>query len=219
MRTPDLYRCVLLIVPLVTLPSITHGEPLTLISGRFFIDHPETEVAIGSSTFMRASGPTATVDIFFAEGNYISPPSANDGFLDPSFSFGVEVLGADIRIGDRLLHRDLSLVSPWKLNVSITGPQVPLDPPPPDEDGRVNIRFPGLFRGSLSGVSDGEPFTIELSGRGRGSFNALDPAETGRFAPIESFFDFEESAPIPEPGTILLISAAGIAGLTTRKRR
>jgi hypothetical protein len=205
MQRPD--RCWLIIVfaLLVPAPAVTHGEPIRVTSGFFFIDHTD---CCGPPTELIASSASAEVRLF---GGWTdtSPPFIADGFLNTSFSGVVEGSFAELRFGDQIL--DLGF---FTFTVSIEGPRVAL-PPIDDELPPLHVTFPGSFHGLLSG-SDSR---IEIAGRGRGSLRALTPPASLGFAPIETFFIFEDSAPIPEPGTILLLSAGAITMLVRRRNR
>jgi hypothetical protein len=187
----------------VAVPAVTHGEPIRLTSGFLFTDFTD---CCGPPTDLIASGAGAEVRLFGGWRD-ISQPFIADGLLNTSFSGVVEGSDAELRLGDEIFELGF-----FTFTVSIEGPRVPL-PPVDDALNPVIVTFPGSFHGLLFG---GES-PIEIAGRGRGSFRALISPPSPQFARIETFFTFEDSAPIPEPSTILLLSAAGLAGLARRR--
>jgi hypothetical protein len=189
-------------------PVVLYREPVTLSTGLFEIDETDHFVDFG------ASGPGANVALrgFW---HTRSLPVISETFVDdPSFSGDMFIpagSSGEVRLKGRILSFE-ELDSPWTLTVAITGLPRPL---PPEEGGAVTVRFPGVFSGSLSGAFDQQEFTIPLRGSGTG-FLSFAPT-TGGFRPIASAFTFQDAAAVPEPGTILLLSAGAIAGLARRR--
>jgi hypothetical protein len=211
MRKHDRNRCVLMVALLVTVPSIAYGEPITLTGGGFFIDHTEA----GNPLDMVASGPGVTLRLFGVWTEHVRP-SLGDGFVDTSFAgvFAFDDLEevAELQLGDRILNFS------GTINVSVTGARIPA-PPPADDSGSGFIIFPGSFRGSLTGLAEEGEFTLDLTGRGGGFLNFGFPSTPGPLRMRDTSFGFGPSAPIPEPGTLLLLSAGALAGLAKRRRR
>jgi hypothetical protein len=194
---------IIVVTMLLATPAVTHGEMIRLTSGFIFTDFTD---CCGPPTDLIASGAGAEVRLFGGWRD-ISQPFIADGLLNTSFSGVVDGSDAELRFGDQFLELGF-----FTFTVSIEGPRVPL-PPVDDELNPVIVTFPGSFHGLLSGGDS----PIEIAGRGRGSFRALISPPSPQFARIETFFTFEDSAPIPEPGTLLLLSAAGVAAIARRR--
>jgi hypothetical protein len=87
--------------------------------------------------------------------------------------------------------------------------------------GPIMSTAPFTFRGQVSGASRADPLTtvlnVELTGQGTATFRA-NPQLNGTFGTPEVTYTFEELSPVPEPGTILLVTT-GVAGVVLRRRR
>jgi hypothetical protein len=209
----DCGRLALIVALLVAIPAVTHGDPITtLTSGSFVIDHTD----LGSPTDLAASGLRVEASLF-GGWVYASQPFVTGRFIDPSFSGVVHVRVAELRSGNRILRRRDFVSPPWIFNVSISGPHAPKQTR--DDFEGAFVDFPASFRGLLSGVTNEGEFTIDLTGEGRGFLFFRSPPADGLAFAIDSIFTFQETAPIPEPGTILLLSAAGTIGLFRRRSR
>jgi hypothetical protein len=76
------------------------------------------------------------------------------------------------------------------------------------------FRFSGLLTGAPLNGSTGSDVEVALAGRGRAQIGAL--GEDGNW--FFTMYTFESAAPIPEPGTIVLLGTAAV-GLGARLRR
>jgi hypothetical protein len=123
---------------------------------------------------------------------------------------------SELNLGDRIL-RDHPESSPT-FDFGAVAPRVQI---PSLENGEsVLVFFPVTFRGSLSGLFledfGGGQFkevevTVGLIRRGRGSL-AFEKFGDVISQAGEIGFGFIDTSPVPEPTTLLLLTAAGIAG-------
>jgi hypothetical protein len=91
-------------------------------------------------------------------------------------------------------------------------------PDPGNGEIFITIDYPFRFSGLLVGVLNGIDYRYELEGRGRGRINGLRFVESLRGRALNSSYTFEAAAPVPEPGTVLMV-AMGLAGVAVRARR
>ena len=214
MRKGDRHRFILVVVLLVAAPRVAHGEPIEFTSGFFAIDHTDT----GPPADFVASGPGTALNLFGAWTAHRGP-SRVDGFIDPSFSGVLEFDGFDdeegfpeLQLGERLLNLR------GTLNVSVTGPRLPI-PSPSDEFDSTFVNFSGVLQASLQGIThEGEVVAIDLTRRGGGFLFFGLPASAEPLSMRDTSFGFGPSAPIPEPGTMLLVSAGALAALARQRR-
>jgi hypothetical protein len=88
-----------------------------------------------------------------------------------------------------------------------------------------NFTFTARLQGAVSGSSDPALFTQLLTGRGlvtasfRQSGDPLIDPPMFDFASVRYDFTAEDPAPVPEPGTLLLVASGLGAALRYRKRR
>ena len=124
-----------------------------------------------------------------------------DGFVNPSFSANVPVRGT-LRIDGQTLESGND--TPWILNLHVDAPSV--RPLIFEDDFRV-VLFPFNLQASLVGTVGDQRFRHEFSGSGRGAINGS--------SGIANFGDlrFEDTAPVPEPGTLLLATVAAFVAL------
>jgi hypothetical protein len=78
----------------------------------------------------------------------------------------------------------------------------------------IPFRFSGLLTGAPLDGSTGSNVEVALAGRGRAQLGAI--GEDGNWA--FTLYTFESAAPVPEPGSILLLGTAAV-GLGARLRR
>jgi hypothetical protein len=208
MQRPDRW-VIVFVALLVAAPAV--GEPIRLTSGFLLIDYTES----GFPADFGASGPGTELRLFGTWTDLLRP-SRVDGFIDPSFSgvfeFEDEESFTELQLGDRVMNFG------GRLNVSVTGPRVPI-PPPSDEFGSTLLQFSGLFEASFSGLtSEGEFLSFDISEPGGALLFFGLPPTPGSLALRETSAGFRPSAPVTEPGTIILLSAGGLVGLAKRRR-
>ena len=212
MRKLAQHSFVALVAMLLATPAVSHGEPIRFTSGFLLIDYTES----GFPADFGASGPGTELRLFGTWTDLLSP-SRVDGFIDPSFSgvfeFDDEESFTELQLGGRPLNFG------GRLNVSITGPRVPI-PPPSDEFGSALLRFSGVFEASFAGfTSEGEFLTLDISEPGGALLFFRLPDSPGSLGLREISAGFTSSAPVPEPSTILLLSAGVLAGVARHRRR
>lgn len=108
---------------------------------------------------------------------------------------------------------------------SVTVPDVPPQPGGLDETVIVSGRTTFTFTGTLSGFADpsltGAPlFSVDLTGGGTGPFAAIagfGNLGSGVFLDYVDYH-FDDGAPVPEPGSLLLFGS-GVAWVAARCRR
>jgi hypothetical protein len=211
MRKRAQYSFIVVMAMLVADPAVTQGEPIRFTSGFLLIDYTES----GFPADFGASGPGTELRLFGTWTDQVRP-SRVDGFIDPSFSgvfeFDDEESFTELQLGDRSLNFG------GTLNVSVTGPRVPI-PPPSDEFGSTLLQFSGVFQASFSGfTSDGESLTLDISEPGGALLFFGLPPTPGPLALRETSAGFRSIAPVPEPGTVFLLSAGGLLGWAQRRR-
>jgi hypothetical protein len=187
---------------LMTTPAAATAEPIRFTSGRFFIDYTESPAA-GEFDAV-ASGASVALSIV-GSWSFGSRPLLGDRFVHTTFFGAGSSDTAELRLADRII-----LLNSPTFDLSILGPRI--QRPPAGEDQTTFVRFPGLLVGSISGVSDEGMITMDVSGRGEG-FHSFKP--NGGL--IDSGFSWEDTAPIPEPATILLISVAGVIAVARER--
>jgi hypothetical protein len=109
-----------------------------------------------------------------------------------------------------------------RFSLVFRAPPQPL--PPVQDDGfgvpvAIFTAVPFRMTGTFSGTSEesGTLYSFDLLGQGHGTVTGA--VINGVFLGFDGSWTFEPAAPIPEPGTILLLSATGLAGLIRRQGR
>jgi hypothetical protein len=125
--------------------------------------------------------------------------------LDPSTSGIGPVLFGNIRIGERAL----TIEAFSDLTFGISAPIVPFGLPDPTGDAVFVPFYPFTFTASLT--ASGEELTFIGNGRGDADLFVFPDGSGDMF---NQGLTFEGTAPVPEPGTMLLLSIGAIAGLT-----
>ena len=204
---------------LLLLAKTTYAEPITptlrITSGFATIDTGDFP---DSFWVFNASGPGFSLNLFEDLGlgttsiSLVPPINASTGWgSDPDNTSG------SVRVGSR----QFDMSSGVRISLSFSSPPLTTAPPlPSDPNEFIEVSAPFTMTGTISGlISDGREFSYVIEGSGTTSFSGL-LSDDRSFMTVESqFHSFEDAAPIPEPGTILLLSAAaGIAGLRQRKR-
>lgn len=142
--------------------------------------------------------------------------------------------GDTVELSNDVVLDDVDLIGtfegPGRIDFRFTGgtAEVPPGPVPIDPNGPVFLTFetPFSFVGEVVGfdANGGTAFSAELNGAGRAEFilHAVQPNpplwDRRVYILSDTNFFFEETAPIPEPGTMLMVGAA-LAGLAARGRR
>jgi hypothetical protein len=196
--------------------AAAHADPVTLTSG-----------------FMSGAGLGLSFE-FVGEG-FRAFGSFEPGVIGPQFTCTPCVEGESIRL-DSTFGGTLGFGTATVGGTTFTGiefgglmdftaPQVIAPGIRGDFTVTENFTFTARFQGAVSGSSDPALFTRDLTGRGlvTASFiqsgdPAIDPPMFD-FASVRYDFTADSPAPVPEPGTLLLVASGLGAALRYRKRR
>jgi len=127
--------------------------------------------------------------------------------------------------GEQLLGTgDFDLDGMSGTNVDFMGSmRMDVVPTPLTSGGTGDFDFvaPFLFEATIRGVQGGqELFSRQLTGRGSVRVNYEGTLTTGVFAAADETIPYAfEAAPVPEPGTFMLLGSALASGLAWRRRR
>jgi len=205
--------------------SSARADPVTVRSGSFTVafDDPSSFNISGdglvlSGLFVRIASspqqqclpgclPGATINLSAVAGG----PSA--GSLGQSFTAVLD--GVPLTVPNQ--------PDTW-LNLTgdfvFTAGDIVLPPLTPVGSGAVMSPAPFTFEGQVSGFRRGDPstsiFALDLTGQGTASFRVVS-SPNGTFVAPEVTYRFEDVAPVPEPGTMMLF-LTGAAGLILRRR-
>ena len=209
MVMPTLPRMVVVVLIAVHVSAIRAGaDPIRVVAGSLSIDTGGPP----SFTFFTADGRTYAGDEFFHNWNpscfTCAPGSSIDLAIAPS---------AD---GSGFLSRDGVHGFPV-IRLNFSAPSVTL-PPDTGMPHVTAFQVPFTFAGQLTGfpTSDlsGQPlFDVALTGGGTASLNMFVEESAYLFSHLD--YDFNAADPVPEPGTILLVSAGGALLWRRRRRR
>jgi hypothetical protein len=165
--------------------------------------------------FFIVAGEGIALDVFLDAGSYrdirlVAP-------FDPSHTITATASGL-LRVGTRSLNLPFGGPALAPIAVSMqftaTAESVRLFPEGAVIDQTVSITFPFQLSGVLEGVLDGTRYRYDLAGQGHGSIFGF----VGREA-TASRYTFEAAAPVPEPGTLLLLGTGAVVLKAASRRR
>jgi hypothetical protein len=185
-----------------------NAEPITTLAiSRGII---EGDFAPDADSFWDVSGDSFS--LLIRDGIELPPPASVRSSYSPSYTFVTSFLSGLLTVNSsRISFRGFRDAT---VQVTFTAPPQPLGRV--FDDRSTGFSFPFTMTAVLSGrdLNTGESFGFGLEGQGKGrlfgrllglGFNDLFVADLG-------IWEFESTAPVPEPTTVLLLSAAGIAG-------
>ncbi len=208
------------------MPTSLRMLVVVLIAVHVFAAHAEADpirVVAGSVSIDTGDPPSFT--LFTADGRSYQ----GEGFAsnwDPSCFFQCAAgssIGLSISPGGPdgfgFLGRDDGVSGYPVIRFNISAPAVILDPDsgmPRFRDFQVPFTFTGQLTAFPTPSLTGEPlFDVVLTGGGTANLSMFVEDRLYSFSSLD--YVFEAAAPVPEPGTILLVSAGG--ALLWRRRR
>jgi len=199
--------------------TVAHAEPIPVTRVLAFtaggVTFNPSDVLVMS---FGGSGPGFSLGVF-AEVGSGSPVALTEPTMNPSFQISRPLhVGAVLQADGHTipLHGGSPTVS-----MQITGPTVPVVRRPSEFGGfSISVAFPFTLTGSLLAASldDGTEYRLELRAQGRGVHSFFEEPDGFTFF-AGSSLTFESEAPIPEPGTMLLVSTGIALGAGLRRRR
>jgi PEP-CTERM motif-containing protein len=208
---PTLLRTVVVVIAVLGSAARVGAEPIRVVAGSLSID----------------TGDPPSFTLFTADGrSYVGEGFASN--WDPSCFYQCPA-GASIALsiapggpdGFGFLGRDDGVNGFPVIRFNFSAPEVTL---PIDITGTAHERIfhvPFTFAGQLSAFPtidlSGEPlFAAALTGRGIAKLNMF--VEGGLYTFSSLDYDFKATDPIPEPGTMFLVSAGGALLWRCRRR-
>ena len=212
MKVAAIVRYTALATYLLTAPS-AQAEPMVPTSGSFHITS-------GSLFFNHASDDPFAVGTLSGDGFVLQLPDEErttrgifgilGPLINPSFQTGGVLFGT-LEINDAVLQLDPVFFA-WQLSMTALPQPVPVVTDPLEG---FSLIYPFQLSGFLFGNVSGTEYRYEVFGRGRGSLFMVGPFEDGYVSGKYTNLTFEDTAAVPEPGTLLLI-ATGVAAIGRR---
>lgn len=206
------FRVPIVLSAFLLLPTVSSAEPFSLHTGvlaitrggSLFFDHANTAKAPMAGLIV--GGTDFSTNIFATNTSLGTFPSLPE--WNPAFESG-GVMSGTLRVGGAVLQLGGGTSF---MEVRFTAPLVRI--PPGADRNFFAVDYPFQLSGRLFGHTlDNEAFSFDLIGDGTGQtvYVGLVPVLTG--------LSFAPSAPIPEPGTLLLVASGGALVLRQARRK